>query len=281
MQSKPTLPALAKAGSEIAQFYFNRRRMAYFGALLVALLMLLPIGVFAYVLAVVAMITEILAWWFRNKGEHYHRLSRELMRRAMLLNAFGHSDESLDVTDLLNSFGEEKLKQKAEQLDDKFYQKPYYEGNRLLDNLQESAFWSKHLFAIAAQRTIWLLVLISFAVIFIVFLIEPLLINQDISLIPKIIVVFLAFVIADELSTAFAWREAANRCEAVDRRVEKILAEANEPSQEAILAIFSDYAVATAAAPPIPKRIYEEQWNHLDESWNDRMAARQTIVTDK
>jgi hypothetical protein len=277
MQSKPSLPALAKAGSEIAQFYFNSRRAAYFGALFVALLMLLPIGVFAYGLAVVAMITEILAWWFRNKGEHYHRLSRELMRRAMLFNAFGKSDESLDVTDLLNSFGEKKLTQKAEQLDEKFhYPEFYYQSKKLLDNIQESAFWSKHLFEIAAQRTIWLLVLISFAVIFIVFLIEPLVINQDISLIPKIIVVFLAFVIADELSTAFAWREATNRCDAVDRRLEKILAEVNEPSQEVILAIFSDYAVATAAAPPIPKHIYEAERNRLNESWKSRMAARPT-----
>lgn len=275
MQSKPSLPALAKAGSEIAQFYFNNRRMAYFGALFVALLMLLPIGIFAYGLAVVALIAEILAWWFRYKGEHYHRLSRELMRRAMLLNTFGKSNESLDVTDLLNSFGEEKLKQKAEQLEEQFYQESYYHSEKLLDNLQESAFWSKHLFAIAAQRTIWLLVLISFAVIFIVFLIEPLVINQDISLIPKIIVVFLVFVIADELSSAFAWWEAANRCDAVDRRVEKILAEVNEPSQEAILAIFSDYAVATATAPPIPKHLYEAEWNHLTESWNHRMAERQ------
>jgi len=276
MPSQPSLPALAKAGSEIAQFYFNSRRMAYFGALFVALLMLLPIGIFAYGLAVAALITEILAWWFRNKGEHYHRLSRELMRRAMLFNAFGKSDESLDVTDLLNSFGEEKLTQKAKQLDEKFnYPVDYYMGKALLDNLQESAFWSKHLFAIAAQRTIWLLVLISFAVIVVVFLIEPLLVNQNISLIPKIIVVFLAFVIADELSTAFAWREAANRCDAVDRRVEKILAETNEPSQEAILAIFSDYAVATAAAPPIPSHLYAAKRDHLNESWDNRMAARQ------
>ncbi len=252
---RPSLPALAKAGSEIAQFYFNSRRVAYFGALFVALLMLLPIGNFAYGLAVAAMITEILAWWFRNKGEHYHRLSRELMRRTMLSNVFGKSDESLDVADLLNSFGENKLTQKAEQLDEEFYAKPYYEREGLLGNLQESAFWSKHLFAIAAQRTIWLLVLISFAVIF---------------------VVFLAFVIADELSTAFAWLEAVNRCDAVDRRVEKILAEGNEPSQEVVLAIFSDYAVATAAAPPVPKRIYAELWDHLDESWKDRMDARQT-----
>ncbi len=49
------------------------------------------------------------------------------MRRAMLFNVFGQSDESLDVTDLLNSFGEKKLTQKAAQLDDKFYSKPYFE----------------------------------------------------------------------------------------------------------------------------------------------------------
>jgi hypothetical protein len=282
MQSKPSLPALAKAGSEIAQIYFNRRRVAYFGALFVALLMLLPIGVFAYGLAVVAMITEILAWWFRNKGEHYHSLSRELMRRAMLFNAFGKSEESLDVTDLLNSFGEEKLTQKASLLDEKFhYPEEYYMGKKLLDNLQESAFWSKHLFEIAARRTFWLLLLIFFAVIVVVLLIAPLVINQAVSLIPNIILVFLAFVIADELSTAFAWQEAVNRCDALDRRLEKILAKGNEPSQEVILAIFSDYAVATAAAPPIPKDIYEAERDHLNESWDNRMAARQKTVTDK
>jgi hypothetical protein len=148
-----------------------------------------------------------------------------------------------------------------------------------LDNLQESAFWSKHLFEIVAKRTIWLLLLISFAVIVVVLLIAPLVINQAVSLIPNIILVFLAFVIADELSTAFAWREAANRCDAVDRRLEKILAEGNEPSQEVMLAIFSDYAVATAAAPPIPKDIYEAEWEHLNQSWNDRMAARQKTST--
>ncbi|MDM8559671.1 hypothetical protein, partial [Candidatus Parabeggiatoa sp. HSG14] len=131
-------------------------------------------------------------------------------------------------------------------------------------------------YKLVAQRTIWLLVLISFVVIFVVFLIEPLMITRDVSLIPKIIVVFLAFVIADELSTAFSWREAYNCYDAIDRRVEKILTEINEPSQEAILAIFSDYAVATAADPPIPKRIYKEQWEHLEQSWKDRIAARQT-----
>jgi ABC-type multidrug transport system fused ATPase/permease subunit len=278
MQSQPSLPALAKAGSEFAQFYFNLRRMAYYGALIVALCMLLPVGSFAYVLAVAAMIIEVLAWWFRNKGEHYHSLSRELMRRAMLCNAFGQCKESLDITDLLNSFGEEKLRKKAEQLEEKFnYQENYYSTEKLLDNIQESAFWSKHLFESAAQRSFLALMLIFFMVIAVFFLINPLVISQDMSLIPSIIVVFFAFVIADELSTAFAWQDAAKRCDTLDRRLEKILAEVNNPSEEVILAIFSDYAVATAAAPPIPKRIYEKHWDHLEQSWKDRMAARQTI----
>jgi membrane protein implicated in regulation of membrane protease activity len=275
MSSKPSLPALAKAGSEVAQAYFERRRLAYFGALFVALLMLLPIGSIVYGFAVIAMLLEILAWWLRYQGEHYHRVSRELTRRSLLLNSFNQSNEPLEITDLLSQFNEQRLTQRALQLD-KTYQGQYYDTQNLLDNLQESAFWSKHLFKTIARQATLLLLFISSVIIFVVFFLEPLLINHDISLIPKIIVVFLAFVISDELSSAFAWREAANRCEAIDRRLEQLRSKPlAEHSQEVILAVFSDYAVATATAPPIPTYAYHSQREHLNSLWEQRKQQTQ------
>jgi len=44
--------------------------------------------------------------------------------------------------------------------------------------------------------------------------------NGDVSLTPKIIMLFLAFVIADELSFALAWSMAAKRSEVLDLRLD-------------------------------------------------------------
>jgi len=287
MQSKPSLPALAKAGSGVAQFYFNSRRAAHFTALGVALLMLFVPNPFVYGLAIIAVITEILAWWFRYRGEHYQRLSRELTRRALLFDAFGKLSESFELADLLHSFSE-KLEQKAAQLDKEFYGegKEYYTSDkskgvdRLIESLQESAFWSKHLYHIAAIRTFWLLILLSFAVIFVVFFIVPVAYKGAIFVAPQIIVVFLAFVISDELSSAFAWWTAANRSEAVDRRLDKIM-DLKAPSREILLAVFGDYSVATAAVPPIPSHLYESERLRLNKLWADRNASRQTTESEE
>ena len=229
MESQPSYSALSKAGSEKAQFYFKHRRIAYFGALFVAILMLLPIGIFSYIFATIAIIIEILAWLFRYKGEHYHSLPRELIRRSMLFNSFGKPDESLYIDDLLKEFDREELIKKANLLDKEFYPiDSYYQSKNILDNIQESAFWSKHLFKIAAQKTIQMLAIISFIVILI------LLVNQDISLIPKITLIIFTFVIADELSTFFAWKDAVKSCEKVYDRVTTIMKKNGKPSQDVV-----------------------------------------------
>ena len=288
MPSEPSLPALAKAGSSVAQFYFKSRRLAHFGALGVALVTLFVPEFFAYGLAVVALLIEALAWWLRYKGEHYHRLSRELIRWARLENAFGKLRESaLYITDLRHSFGG-KLEQKAMQLDQKFYNEDGYytsdksQGNvRFLENLQESAFWSKHLYAIAAQRTFGLVGLASLAVIVIVFFIAPFIASVtpasswELLLTPKLAMIFWALVISDELGSALAWQGAAAGSDEVDRHLDKIRA-SDQPSQEILLAVLGNYSVATAAAPPIPTHIYESQRTHLNKLWDQRMGRSST-----
>lgn len=273
---QPSLPAISKAGTTVALFYFNLRRVAHLSALGIALFMLFVPEPFVYGFAVLAVITEISAWWFRYVGENYHRLSRELMRRAMLHDAFGQLNETLEVTDLLHDFEKEKLKQNAAQLDEKFFYDGYYDSQktpgiaRLLEHLQQSAFWCKHLYKVAARRILWPLGIISLALAFLIFFIVPVAFNGDISLTPKIIVLFLAFVIADELSLALAWLMAAKRSETLDWRLENRI-EPEKPSQEFLLAVFADYSVLTTASPPIPNRIYESERDRLNRLWQERM----------
>jgi len=236
--------------------------------------MLLVSEPFVYGLTVFALLTEVSAWWFRYVGENYHRLSRELMRRAMLQDAFGQLSETLDVTDLLHKF--DTLKQKAKQLDENFFYNGYYDSGkdkgtaRLLENLQQSAFWSKHLFDIAARRVLLPLGIISLLVAVVVFFIAPVAFNVTVSFTPKIIMLFLAFVIADELSFALAWLMAAKRSEVLDLRLEG-KTNLNDPPQDFLLATFADYCVLTAAAPPLSDRIYKSERERLNRLWQDRI----------
>ena len=63
----PSLPALAKAGSEVAQNYFKYHRVAHLIALLLAILMLVlkKHDLLVYTCAVIALIAEVLAWVYR------------------------------------------------------------------------------------------------------------------------------------------------------------------------------------------------------------------------
>jgi hypothetical protein len=274
----PSLPALAKAGSEVAQNYFKYHRFAHLIALILALLMLglKKYDLLVYTCAVIALIAEVLAWWCRYLEEHYHHLSRELTRRAILQDAFGKDSDSWE---LLQQFGDiQSLTQRAIQLDQAYYQDGGYftskhpQGTaRFLDNLQESAFWSSFLYRHAAHRTLWMIGSVGVGMIMTVFAIIPFIAGGDVSIIPKLFSVLIIFWLADELTTATAWWEAADSSREVNRHLER-MRELPVVSAENLLAVFSDYAVATAAAPPIPTHLYSTYRSSLNDLWEQQRA---------
>lgn len=286
MQTHPTLYALAKAQSSAAQSYLlTRRPLAHVGALGAAVLMLFvhEPPVFYYLLGILATLTEMLAWWFHFEGERRHRLSRELNRRALLVNAFGNVSELLELADLRACLDDTVLQQAA-QLDKEVYnpaqpEQRYYtsgqrEGSiqRLLDNLQESAFWSKHLYQHIARHTFKKLGLITGLVLLV--LLGSIPFSSPIAswwLAPKIIAIFLAFMISDELTFAVEWRMATNRCDVVIRRVECILAK-RKTAEDEILAVFGDYAAITETAPPIPSWVYTKERERLNGLWEEKQG---------
>ncbi len=274
--SLSSLSALAKAGSEVAQNYFKYHRWAHLIALILALLMLglKKYDLLVYICAVIALIAEILAWGCRYLEEHYHHLSRELNGRAILQDSFGKDRDSWE---LLQQFGDiQALTQRAMQLDQNYYQDGGYFTSkhppgtvRFLDNLQESAFWSSFLYRHAAHRTLWLIGSVGGGMIMTVFAIIPFIAGGDVSILPKLFSVLIIFWLADELTTAIAWWEAAHHSREVNRRLDG-MRELPVVSAEDLLAVFSDYAVATAAAPPIPTHLYSTYRSSLIELWEQQ-----------
>jgi len=166
MEFTPSLPAYAKALDEQSVFYFVCRQILHIVALIVAVVstFLLEVTIWVYTLATIAMFIEFLAWYFRYLGERNHRQSRKLTRLGLLEDAFGKlSDKKTDVADYTDV--SDKIKKRAEQLD-KVWENSgghFFGSNasvgvvRLLENLQESAFFSKYLCKKSAEYIFWLL----------------------------------------------------------------------------------------------------------------------------
>jgi hypothetical protein len=151
---------------------------------------------------------------------------------------------------------------------------------RCLENLQESAFWSAYLYRTAALRTA-LIILAGFSAAMILgFAIVPIVAQGHISVLPKLFSLLFIFWLADELNVAVAWWEASKNATTVIRRIEDLLKTADHAQAE-ILAIFSDYAVATAAAPPIPTGLYKRHRDHLNQSWEQHKTWRRPPISSK
>jgi hypothetical protein len=181
--------------------------------------------------------------------------------------------EPLDNADLQQRFSK-KAKARADEFEDPdYYVSTHPPGpERLRDYLQESAFRSKHLYAAAARRSskVFALLLIGVLVAALVFL--PFTVGNAQLLAARALVIFLSsFPVSNELEQALAWQTATARADAVDRRLERMDSSSIEP----VSAVFSDYSVATANAPPIPTVVYEAERDHLNQLWAERTQQLQ------
>ena len=286
MEFKPSLPSLAKAVSEMSQSFFMYRRVTHFIALCVAAISMFFVEEpwLVYLLALLAMLIEIAAWFFRHWAEIHHRKSRRLTRLGLFNDAYGKLGESTEIANLQFSI-EEKAHCRAAEIDKEWEQlggfftsdKPK-DTVRLLEDLQESAFFSMHLFKKAAQHVFWGLGIFIIS-IFVGCLIAFFVFDGNVAF-PRVITLLFIFVIADELGFAFAWHDASGNAGKVVDRLNVVLKTKDYSSQEVILAILNDYQVTTAVAPPIPKYVYNAHREGLNELWGEVKKDKELLVQE-
>jgi len=269
--AEPGLVELATTEEENAKRHLFKWlpccHIAAAGLTIGALLSPLP---WAYLFGVLVLVLEALAWQFRRWALAMHRRSDQARRRALLINAFGGGAERLDVADLRKSFSDWACKRAAELDRSDYWAERAGELPGVLANLQESAFWSKHLYKAAAKRMGVIAGAVGACLVaiavggFLVF-------DGDTELaVARVLVVALSLLIGlDLIGQALAWSSAASEAETVDRRLEHMDGALAEP----LLAVIGDYAIATSMAPPIPDRFYERDKDKLDDLWEERRGG--------
>jgi hypothetical protein len=221
-------------------------------------------------LAILLFLAEFVGIVCVLRGRHYHVLSRQGFQRALLIDALGETHEPVDVSHLRQRFGN-RLMRKADASPTSasdYYSSPEPSGRleRLRDNLQETAFFSTSLYWMAAWRLFsWLLVPMVAILVFLFAL--PLFGGKTaITIARALIAGVVFFALSDTIAQVFACFSASSDAGNVDRRLENI-----DPTRyEPLMAAFTDYQVAAAAAPPIPKSLYARNRERLKEEWKRR-----------
>lgn len=274
-----TLLALSRAEFELVNRLHRYRLAAHVITLVVSAGALFVREPIAYVCSVAAFVTEAIAYVVRQMASERQSHASEAMRRARLMDALGHTAEPLDLADIRAGFSKRTEKAASGHEDPSYYATTASVGpKRLVEILQESAFWSKHLYEAASVRglILWsavLVVVLGTIVFGMPFFSPNLLLN-----LARAAALFLAFVSAtDGLTRALEWRSAAKRTGCVDRRLEHV----SGAEQEPLLAVFADYSVITAAAPPIPPSIYKAERTRLNELWRDRKNNQPGTIVAK
>jgi hypothetical protein len=226
-------------------------------------------GHWLYLLAVIAAVSEIISWVLSLSIESKKSLGQEILRLNILQQAFGSKME-VEV-----SYCKSKVDKRDYPKSERFDNQAYYATEnpepekRLVDILQESCFWSQHLYQRCQKRAV------TFSVVLLILILV--LVNPGLTLIgsdsnysvARLSLLFLMFSpLWSSISNALSFSSASNKMMSIDQRLRNIGYE-----QSSILFIFTEYNVVTSNTPLIPQKVYESEQSKLNELWDERVCS--------
>lgn len=273
---RPTLIALTTVVRNKAQRLSFLNLFLYFISLVLCAGAVVPNVTLAWVLVVLAFFFKVASVVVAANAERLHGLSREAQRLALLEDSFGKASDPFRVVELRRRIGA-RFEDEATLVD---YAQPYYRSGeqkgyrRLAANIQQSAFWSKHLLECYGRDLFICLIASATIVGTVVYIL--LVIGRDKNTImvdPYLIsLAALTFVMGliDYVKLYIACQSSVALLNEVDRRLDK----GNERNDESLLADFTDYSIATVTAPPVPYRIYLRHKEYLIALWSQRQQEK-------
>jgi len=223
-----------------------------------------------YWLAFGTLLGEGAAWWSRLQALATHSRAETARRRALLITSFGADPGDLDTVDVTQRLTDWARRNASKYEDGEYWSSTLPPGpTRLKETLQESAFWSTHLYRAAATRALrvfgGLVLIVGVAALALVFADAG---EVGVMAARAIVVILTALVATDALADSLRWSSASRAAETVDRRL--VSADLSDPGT--LAAIIADYATATEGAAPIPNRLYEKCHNRLNTAWQQRQS---------
>lgn len=270
---------LADGQLERASFWYKWSRRLPIATFLLSTASIFISNPYTYIPALLALGVQICSWSFRDKAAKFHSDGEEGRTHGLSLNALGSTEERLELEKWLSRVNPRPAQQEAEPAAADYFASNSAIGlRRLCDHLQENSFWNTHQYRRAAAHYAKILLIFAGLTVASILIAVPLASGDRSLILARVLVAVLASGAAlTQFTEVRSWRSAEAKSERLDSRLELLapLSEKELKQQKlgTILAIYGDYRVTTAGAPPIPKWLYDQEKDHLNALWARRTTA--------
>jgi hypothetical protein len=274
-----SLQPLMQREYSAAKLWLRIAGLVQFGALLVAIVPLVhktPVTVVAA--AIAALGVPILIFLLRGASSPHHVRGEQLRRLLLVQDGWGHEPPRAELADLVAT-GTNLHSLDPKPIGPYFSSKAPIGNRRLVENLQESAFYTKGNAALAAR-------IYRMAAVVGLLLVAGLIyywLNSyfgardsgatDYAQIYSTLVTFFVAGYLAESSQAFA--ELRNEAEYVYQQAEALQLSSAAPDTHDAYALLLRYSCATTRAAPLPGLVYRRTRNRLDAAWRNIFLARE------
>ncbi len=262
-----SLQALSSSVLENAKNLYKKKMYIHILTFIFVAISIFVEGLSLYIFATLALLSELSVWFINLFANSKKSLEQELIRLNILKNSYG------DLLTIDTAYLKQQVSAKEYEDSITFEKESYYatteiEGNKkLLDILQESCFWSHHLYSACKTNSIKNAVIMSLVIlILIVSTLSIANIDQNYSL-PRVALLFLVFFpLWNEISKSISYGVASSRLALIDHKIENTTLET-----PLLMSLFADYNVVTSSTELIPQKVYDNEEKKLNDLWAERV----------
>ncbi len=210
-------------------------------------------------LTLAAVSCQVVAAIVRLRAIRLHSIAVEADWRELIMDSMGPSDAEKEQAMVLEGLFADEARARAGALSN------YYTGGqshgpaRLIANLRETAFFTESLYKTAYTRA-WYYAAFVIAIPLIPLLVSMIL-EQELSALIFVLALTSVLPLWDIMFRLRAWRSSAETLGRVREGLRTVI------DLRHALPFLSDAVAATATAPPIPRRVYNQNAGPLQERW--------------
>jgi hypothetical protein len=232
-------------------------------------------GNWLYIVAVIALLSEFSAWVLSKSTSSKKSLGQELIRLNIIQKSYG-SDMLVDLAYLKSKVTQSEFEKAKDFENSDYYATDDFSPEvRLVDIIQESCFWSQHLYEACKQRAIKNSIIIFVVIIVLIITGLSVIVEDGNYTLPRLAILFLMFFpLWNGIDSSINFGSAASKLTRIDQRLSS-----SKLGFPELLALFAEYNVVTSNTPLIPQKVFEQEQDKLNTLWPERVGSYRSNKT--
>jgi hypothetical protein len=243
------------------------------------LIILLPNAKFSYIpVAIVYLASELLSW----RSDSFKGTAQTIHRKLDFMNSFGWEISGKEMSDHLMGLPKKMRKAIPKPSEDTYFASTTDPGpTRALENLQESAWWSKQLAGRMGDICLWVTIgLVAISLIVLIWSVNAVQDANILSSIGRLITSVLMLIFSVGIwRLILGYYTFRKKAEVAEQQAEALLNSGCDPIDA--LKAWHDYQVARASAPLIPSSLWSRMRDDLNQTWKAYRLHHPSRCTEK